>query len=494
MNKRTIETMNLLEKYLTARIDMKNFGSSENTIIINQINDLSAFIEYPRWFANNDGKGLVIQSNLGILDLDLRCVRDGKFQIKLKGIDCLDINHNRFPIYIDYINFEINSKKIIDSNKLTWHDEPFIYEVDVKDSDILKIHLEWLPFNNRSIYNNDVVRTKKKLVDLENKVKKIPQLSCSSFGYSTNDGKIRYYNWRSQIGNRNLFDDFNGYCEQEWFTFYLRHKFPNDDFKINFIGPFERHYSLTWPMDGKKVFYTGENLDKRYLEMKHKFDTYALDYVDFSMGFHLIDHEKYLRFPLWVWYHFPPEVTEEEIEKTVDSWNSLNYPKSKDVVNVSSHDHWNSRVVIANDVETVTNISYGGNWRKNTDELHTVFKNNKKAFIKQFRFNVCPENTMSDGYVTEKIFDSIRCDCIPLYAGGGNYLEPEVINPNAILKWDIRENADNSDSLELFKNLYSDEKTYREFKEQDVMLDSSKKYIINLFLNLKKHFERLIYD
>lgn len=41
-----------------------------------------------------------------------------------------------------------------------------------------------------------------------------------------------------------------------------------------------------------------------------------------------------------------------------------------------------------------------------------------------------------DAYVTEKIFDAIHCDCIPLYAGGGNYLEPEIINPKAIIRWD----------------------------------------------------------
>ena len=247
-------------------------------------------------------------------------------------------------------------------------------------------------------------------------------------------------------------------------------------------------------MDGKKVFYTGENLDKRYLEMKDKFNTYALDYVDLSMGFDLINNKKYFRFPYWAWYHFPPEVTDEDIERTVDIWNSLNYEKTRDVVNVASHDHWNSRTIISNDVEKIVGVTYGGKWRNNTQELWTVFNNNKKAFMKSFKFNICPENTMTTGYVTEKIFDSIRTDCIPLYAGGGNYLEPQVLNHNAIVRWYIGEDKDNSDTIELFKNLYSDKKTYNEFKDQDVLLSSSKKYIIKMFSDLEKHFERLIYE
>lgn len=58
----------------------------------------------------------------------------------------------------------------------------------------------------------------------------------------------------------------------------------------------------------------------------------------------------------------------------------------------------------------------------------------------------------------------------------------------------MEDTIDNTDTVELFKNIYSDEKTYNEFKDQDILLDSTKKYIINLFSDLEKHFERLIYE
>ncbi len=494
MNIENIKTMKLLMKYITARIDMKNFGNKDNNIIISQINDLSADISYPRWFENHEGKGVIIESCFGEIDLELKCVGSGNLKIWFRGVDCLDKNNNRFPIYIDYTTIEIENRKINKHNLLTCHDEPYFYEKEVHDSDIIKIHIEWMPFNSFSEYNNSLSNINKKLSNLESKIKSVPQLSCTSFGYSALNGKLIYRNWRSSFASRTLMDDFNGFCDEEWFARYLKHKFPNEDFKINIFGPFERHYTLNWPLEGKKVFYSPENLNKFFPEMRQIFDKYALDYVDFSMGFDLIVNPKYLRFPNWIWEHFPPEITEEEIEKTIDEWNSLNHTKSGEVLNISSHDNWNTRTVIANDIEPYVNITYGGRWRNNTRELWDVYKNNRKAFIKNYKFYLCPENSMSDAYVTEKIFDGIKCDCIPLYAGGGNYLEPNVINPNAILRWHIGDNHDNTDTIELFKNLLTDEKSYNEFKNQNILLESSKKYIINKFLELEKHFERLIFD
>ena len=241
----------------------------------------------------------------------------------------------------------------------------------------------------------------------------------------------------------------------------------------------------------------------------------------FSNGYEVLDHPKYLRFPYWVYTHFSPESSEEDIEKKVDFLNSINYEKSKDVAIIASHDRGETRTLIANDIDKFVDITYSGKWRNNTSEMFTKYNNNKFAFLKQFKFNVCSENTLADAYVTEKLFDAFLCDSIPLYAGGGNYLEPKVINPKAIIRWDadkkwgcdpnvlknvhfgyyteyplkwVADDNRNSDSIELFKNLLTDKKSYDEFKDQDRLLESSSKVIINLFDDLEKHFERLIYD
>lgn len=493
------EVLNLLMKYFTARIDIKNFGNDSNDIIINKISDWSAKYHYANWLTNNQGKGITIQSDSGSLDLELQCVNQGILKIWLRGIDCRDKRNNCFPVYIDYINFQINDEKIIEKNILTWHHEPYIYEKEVKNSEIIKIHIEWMPFNNFSEYDDKLFKIQERLNHIEKEVQTVPRLSCTPFGKSALDGKVIYRNWLTNIfPRRTLMDDIDGFCENQWFTRYLKNKFPNADFKINFFGPFGEHTTIKSEMNGKKVFFSGENLNQRsdanLNEMREKFDRYALDYVDFAMGYDIVKNPKYLRFPTWLRYEFPPDVNEEIIENTIDLWNSINYNKSRDVVNISSHDLWNIRTIIADDIENIVNITYAGKWRNNTNELKKNYNDNKFRFMTPFKFNLCAENLLDDAYVTEKIFDSIKSNCVPLYAGGGNYLEPEVLNSKFVLRWHDPDICDNSDTVELFNNLLTDEKSYYEFKEQNPILNSGKRFIINKFSELEKHFERLIYD
>ena len=493
------EIKKLLIKYATARIDIMNHGAEDNTVFIVRSNNMDANVLYPPWFNRKDGQGLVIECSSGMIDFEIKCVNDGTLDIMFKGIDCRDKNGNRFPIHIDYTNLKINDKKIIDKNTLVWHDEPYKYTKKVKNGEIIKIYAEWKPFNNWiSEYDNNLSNTKKRLDFIEKKVKQIPKLSYTSFGSDALGGKLTYRNWLPVKPSITLLDDIDGYCETIWFTRYLKHKFSDVDFKLNFFGPFGEHNTLTSPMQGKKIFFSFEDInlrsDELLDEMRKKYDVYALDYVDFSMGYDFVDNPKYLRFPYWFISIFRPDITEEDIERLIDKWNSLNYPKTDDVVNVSSHDVWKVRTYVANDVEKFTDIVYGGRWRNNTSELWDKYNNNKQVFISKFKFNLCAENLLDDAYVTEKIFNSISANCVPLYAGGGNYLEPEVLNPKFILRWSDDMSDDNSDVIELFKNLLTDEKSYLEFKDQNPILDTSKKYIINKFKELEKHFERLIYD
>ena len=513
-----------LKNYYTARIDIKNFGGNNNSVLILDNSDSNSEISTPDWFNDIAGIGTSIHSSEGILDLKLKCINDGELKISLRGIDARDKNGKRFPIYIDFTDFSVNNKSLFDKNKLLCHDTPYRFSKIVQDSEIVDIHIQWMPFNSASEFkveeSNYVVQAlQEKLYKRESQLKSIPQLCYTSLGYSALNGKVTYRNYIGKHHNT-VINDFDGYCDNIWFTRFLKHKFPDEDFKINIFGVFNAHNNLAYPMDGKKVLYSMEDLNYRFLEMKYHFNRYALKYMDLSMGYDLIDHKKYLRFPYWIIWHISPESTEEDIEQKVEVWNSSNYEKTKDVTVISSHDIYGTRTLIDNDINNFVNILYAGRWKNNTSELVTKFHNNKNAFLKQFKFNLCSENALSEGYVTEKIFDAFECDCIPLYAGGENYLEPKIINPKSIIRWDadkeygcdpnllkkarigryteypikwIANDDRNSDSIELFKNLLTDEKTYKEFKDQDRLLSTSVKQIMKMLADLEKHFERLIY-
>jgi hypothetical protein len=48
-------------------------------------------------------------------------------------------------------------------------------------------------------------------------------------------------------------------------------------------------------------------------------------------------------------------------------------------------------------------------------------------------FNICPENTIREGYVTEKVFQAVEAGCIPIYDGPAE-VEPKVLNADRILR------------------------------------------------------------
>ena len=167
----------LLSKFITSRVDIKNISSKGNSIEIVENSDATAKVDFPQWLQDENGGGCIIQSMAGYLDVKVRCIGDGDLSIKLRGINALDKNKNRYPVYIDYTDFEVNGNQIIKENTLSWHDKPIFHEMPVKDGDVISIHLEWLPINDNSLsenYNQIIKENEKLKRELEN-LRKINQ-------------------------------------------------------------------------------------------------------------------------------------------------------------------------------------------------------------------------------------------------------------------------------------------------------------------------------
>lgn len=141
-------------KYLTARIDIKNFGNSDNDLVILKNSDENSKVSSPEWFKDSEGVGWIIQSRKGSMDLKIKIVNDGKLRISLRGMDFRDSRKNRMPIYIDYTRFSVDGRDILDSRVTVWHDDPTYQYIKegVKDGDILNLHFEWEPADVFSVY------------------------------------------------------------------------------------------------------------------------------------------------------------------------------------------------------------------------------------------------------------------------------------------------------------------------------------------------------
>lgn len=147
-------TSNLI-KYGTGRIDIKNYGSTHNSIEIIENSDESSFVDFPNWFCDLKGNGLVLQSVKGELHLKIKCICDGVFTVFLRGPDIKDVNGRKFQVYIDFIEFQINNKNIFSDSKLVCHDKPYVFRKPVKNNEIIKISIKWMPFNNLSNFIDD---------------------------------------------------------------------------------------------------------------------------------------------------------------------------------------------------------------------------------------------------------------------------------------------------------------------------------------------------
>ena len=148
-------TMNKLLKYITARIDIKNSGLKNNDVIILENSDISSKVEIPVWYSDDEGIGHVVNSQKGVIDLKVKCIGKGDFEIYLRGLDFRDNVDQRFPIYIDYTKFYINGECIFDSRVSVCHDHYYNYvKYDVEDGEIIDMHIEWEPFDSNSTYRS----------------------------------------------------------------------------------------------------------------------------------------------------------------------------------------------------------------------------------------------------------------------------------------------------------------------------------------------------
>ena len=161
------------------------------------------------------------------------------------------------------------------------------------------------------------------------------------------------------------------------------------------------------------VFVSGENLNCRF---KH-YQDYCLGLVGLAMGFDSREEENYLRFPLWLLYVFEPKVDFESIKRIIDDINKQNNRGRYECALISSHDKWNTRAPIYNGLKDILDISCAGSWNNNTTVLWEEFGNDKLAFLKECKFTICPENEDTPHYVTEKIFDCLTGNVVPVYFG-----------------------------------------------------------------------------
>ena len=192
----------IIRNYITGRVDIKNLGSEKNDIKILNVTDTHTTVESPKWFCNN-GKGYVLHSRKGSLDICFQCIGDGNLAICLRAKDVRNKDNSRLPIFVNYNSFKLNGQEMLPASKECSHDKPYKFECRVKDGDSIQVHVEWEPsqhmyFADRDVGQKETVyddskceALRSKLLEQENNCEQLQNSISYRLGYAlTNPVRI----------------------------------------------------------------------------------------------------------------------------------------------------------------------------------------------------------------------------------------------------------------------------------------------------------------
>ena len=240
-----------------------------------------------------------------------------------------------------------------------------------------------------------------------------------------------------------------------------------------------------------KLFWTQENTHVQWSYWQQFENVWQKEpSLTFTCGFDYCEHPKYMRCPYWLEHIFGPMATQRDIADFVKAHNVTDPSgRTKDCAFICKSDYFGDRAQMADWVEQIMPINYPSDFRHNDDDMRGKFGDDKIAYLRQFKFNLCPENSNYRGYVTEKIFEAIKAGCVPIYWGNEGYPEPDILNPKAIVYLD-KDNP--TKGLKLLHKLYNNPKTYTEFASQPRFLPGAEQKIYAYYERLEKKLEKML--
>ena len=283
------------------------------------------------------------------------------------------------------------------------------------------------------------------------------------------DGRICYYNW------------INTPDENDWFYRFINNSLPKKA-AFNFFSVFGKPLYLKRHPDKRNILYSGENLQERFTRYKD----YCLDAVGLGMGFDDIKADNYMRFPLWLMFLFEPVVDIKLIRERIEEINAAKSSGKYECALIASHDKWQSRQAIYDGLYDIIDIQCAGRWQNNTEILWQQYHNDKVAYLKDCKFNICPENMDTPLYATEKLFEAFMAGTIPIYTGAANNPEPDIINHDAVLFWERDNKSQNEECRNEVLRLKQDENYYHKFMAQNKFQQKAAELIYDKFAELQR--------
>lgn len=287
---------------------------------------------------------------------------------------------------------------------------------------------------------------------------------------------------------------------------------------VNIVSVFGHPLDLSITRSGINLFYSGENIEHpdHYNWYYYLHTPFYRKSFDLILNFEYCQWDNHVRVPNWFFIYVlqnyllkipdSHQNVDEYIYQNISTWvETCNDPKLRTNPNrtrafsmIASHDStsnvWKTneftglRGEITALCSKLARVDCAGKLFNNTMELVINYKNNKYSYLRNYKFNICPENSNSLGYTTEKIFDSINCGCIPIYAGSKSQVEPGILNPGAFIYYDI---ANNTMAMAKIKDLLENETSYQKFIQIPPFLPTAVDNIFAIYQQLKRAINKI---
>lgn len=291
---------------------------------------------------------------------------------------------------------------------------------------------------------------------------------------------IQFYNW------------WPGEYRSMWFYQFVRncHLLDDSTKTIRFCSVFGSREMLRLVPTDIKVFFSGENPRHPY------WITYADSMLgdssfNLSLGFDCFEDKRYMRFPLWMLYVFEPDLNPVKI---AEGCSKLRYPVKGERTGfaalIARIDDLGLRKEMCHAIGSIGRVDCPSLVLHNDDSLVQKYSDNKLAYLKNYAFNICPENSNSYGYVTEKLFEAISAGCIPVYWGSYNKPELNVLNQDAIVFWHQEDRGESA--VEKVSGLWSNPTLLREFMMQPRLLSTAEIEVEKAFVGLHDRLKEII--
>lgn len=195
-----------------------------------------------------------------------------------------------------------------------------------------------------------------------------------------------------------------------------------------------------------RIFYTGENMRPDF------------NICDYALGFDFIEFEdRYLRFPQFMLHEY-----DRDLEAVMNKQRIDEVDKTKKFCNFiysNSFTHC-PRAFFFEKLCEYKKVDSGGRYLNNIDYV----VDDKLEWQSNYKFTIAFENSSTNGYVTEKIFQAFSAGTIPIY--WGNPKVAKDFNEKAFINCHAYSNFD--EVIEKVKELDQNEEAYLEMLNQQI--------------------------